>query len=51
MIDLPLQLLVWIVAAVIFKRRGDRLWLALGKGFLVCLGVTIVLSLVLWISS
>ena len=51
MIDLPLQLLVWIMAAVVFKRRGDRLWPALGKGFLVCLGVTVVLSLVLWISS
>jgi hypothetical protein len=39
------------VAALIFRRRGDRLWLALGKGFLVSLTATIILSVVLWVTS
>ncbi len=50
-VDFPLQLLIGIVAAFIFHRRGDRLWLALAKGFLVSLVATIILSLVLWITS
>ena len=51
MLDFPLQLLIGIVAALIFRRRGDRLWVALVKGFLVSLVATIVLSLILWITS
>jgi hypothetical protein len=50
-LDFPLQLLIGIVAALIFHRRGDRLWLALGKGFLVSLIATIILSVVLWVTS
>jgi hypothetical protein len=50
-LDFPLQLLIGIVAALIFHRRGDRLWLALGKGFLVSLVATFILSIVLWITS
>jgi hypothetical protein len=51
MLDFPLQLLIGIVAALIFHRRGDRLWLALGKGFLVSLIATTILSVVLWVTS
>ena len=51
MLDFPLQLLIAIVATVIFKLRGDRLWLAVGKGVLVSLVATIILSLILWITS
>ncbi len=51
LLDFPLQLLVGIVAALIFHRRGDRLWIALAKGFLMSLVVTITLSLILWITS
>jgi hypothetical protein len=50
-LDLPLQLLIGIVGALIFHRRGDRLWVALAKGFLVSLVATIILSVILWISS
>ena len=50
-LDFPLQLLIGIVAALIFHRRGDRLWIALGKGFLVSLVATFILSIVLWITS
>jgi hypothetical protein len=50
-LDFPLQLLIGIVAALIFHRRGDRLWIALAKGVLVSLVATIILSLILWITS
>ena len=50
-LDFPLQLLIGIVAALIFYRRGDRLWIALAKGFLVSLVATIILSVILWITS
>jgi hypothetical protein len=50
-LDFPLQLLIGIVAALFFHRRGDRLWLALAKGFLVSLVATFILSIVLWITS
>ena len=50
-LDFPLQLLIGIVVALIFHRRGDRLWIALVKGFLVSLVATIVLSVVLWVTS
>jgi hypothetical protein len=50
-LDFPLQLLIGMVAAFIFHRHGDRLWLALAKGFLVSLVATIILSIVLWITS
>ena len=51
MLDFPLQLLIGIVAALIFHRRGDRLWVALAKGLLVSLVATIILSLIFWITS
>ncbi len=51
MLDLPLQLLIGIVAAVFFRQRGDRLWLAVGKGVLVSLAATLLLSVILWITS
>jgi hypothetical protein len=50
-LDFPLQLLVGIVAALVFHRRGDRLWIALAKGILVSLAVTIILSFIFWITS
>ena len=50
-LDFPLQLLIGVVAALIFHCRGDRLWIALGKGFLVSLVATILLSVVLWVTS
>jgi hypothetical protein len=51
MLDFPLQLLIGIVAAFVFHRRGDRLWIALVKGILVSLVATFILSIVLWITS
>jgi hypothetical protein len=51
MLDFPLQLLIGVVAAAIFKQRGDRLWLAVAKGVLVSLVATTILSIILWISS
>ena len=51
MLDFPLQLLIGIVAALIFHRRGDRLWVALAKGILVSLVATVILSVILWITS
>jgi hypothetical protein len=50
-LDFPLQLLIGIVAALIFHRRGDRLWIAIAKGVLVSLVATIILSVILWITS
>ena len=51
MLDFPLQLLIGIVATLIFRQRGDRLWIAVVKGVLVSFAVTFVLSLILWITS
>jgi hypothetical protein len=51
MLDFPLQLLIGGVAAFIFHRRGDRLWLAVAKGVLVSLVATFILSVILWITS
>jgi hypothetical protein len=48
MLDVPLQLPVGVVAALIFHRRGDQLWIALAMEFLVCLAATIILNLILW---
>ena len=50
-LDFPLQLLIGVVAALIFHRRGDRLWVALAKGILVSLVATVILSVILWITS
>lgn len=50
-LDFPLQLLIGVVAALIFHRRGDRLWIALVKGLLVSFAVTFLLSLIFWITS
>lgn len=51
MLDAPLQALFWIGGTLFFRRRGDRWLLALVKGFLVALGLTFILSLILLISS
>jgi hypothetical protein len=51
MLDAPLQLLIGIVAAVVFWRRGDRPWLAVVKGVLISLVATFILSIILWITS
>jgi hypothetical protein len=50
-LDFPLQLLIGVVAVLIFHRRGDRLWVALLKGILVSLVATVILSVILWITS
>ena len=50
-LDFPLQLLIGVVAALIFHRRGDRLWIALAKGILVSFVATFILSLIFWITS
>jgi hypothetical protein len=50
-LDFPLQLLIGVVAALIFHRRGDQLWIALATGILVSLVATIVLSVIFWITS
>jgi hypothetical protein len=51
MLDVPLQLLIGGVATVLFVRRGDRLWLAAGKGTLVSICLTTVLSVILAITA
>ena len=51
MLDFPLQLLTGHVATIKFWQRGDRAWVAVGKGVLVSLIATIILSFILWISS
>jgi hypothetical protein len=51
MLDVPLQLLIGGVATALFARRGDRLWLAAGKGALVSVGVTTILSVVLAVTA
>lgn len=51
MLDAPLQLLIGLVAALVFWRCGDRPWMAVVKGVLVSLAITIILSVVLWIGS
>ena len=50
-LDVPLQLLIGAAAALIFHRRGDRLWIALVKGILVSLVAIVILSPILWITS
>jgi hypothetical protein len=50
-LDAPLQLLIGGVATVLFARRGDRLWLAVGKGAVVSFGVATVLGLVLAVTA
>ena len=51
MLDAPLQLLIALGTALVCWRRGDRLWVALLKGVLLSLGITVVLSFILWIAS
>jgi hypothetical protein len=51
MLDTPLQLLMGIVATLIFWRRGDRPWVAVLKGVLVSVIATFILSVVLWITN
>lgn len=50
-LDAPLQLAVWAVAAFVFRRRGDRWWVAIAKGLLVMAAFTTVLGLLLWVAS
>ena len=50
-LDFPLQLLIGVVATLIFHRRGDRLWVAVAKGVLVSLVATTILTFILWITS
>jgi hypothetical protein len=50
MLDVPLQLPVGVVAALIFHRRGDQLWIALAMEFLVCLAATFILNLLFWLT-
>jgi hypothetical protein len=45
--DVPLLILVSAVAAVAFRRRGDRLWVAVGKGLLVGIVAVTLLGVVL----
>jgi hypothetical protein len=51
MLDVPLQLLIGGAATALFARRGDRLWLAAGKGALVSVGVTTVLGVFLAVTA
>lgn len=44
MLDAPLPLLIGGVATALFARRGNRLWLAAGKGAVVIFGISIVLA-------
>ena len=47
MTDVPLLILISAVAAVAFRRRGDRLWVAVGKGLLVGIVAVTLLGVVL----
>ncbi len=47
MTDAPLLLLISAVAAVAFRRRGDRLWVAMAKGLLVGVAAMTLLGVVL----
>ena len=51
MLDAPLQLLVGGAATLLFARRGDRLWLAAGKGALVSVVVATVLGIFLAVTA
>jgi hypothetical protein len=51
MLDAPLQLLIGGVATVLFARRGDRFWLAAGKGAVVSFGVITVLGVILAVTT
>jgi hypothetical protein len=51
MLDFPLQLLIGPVATILFWRGGNQVWVAVGKGVLVSLVATIILSVILWIST
>jgi hypothetical protein len=51
MLDLPLQVLIGGVATVLFARRGDRLWLAAGKGAVVSVVVTTILGVFLAVTA
>lgn len=51
MLDFPLQLLIGIVAALVFWRRGDPSWVAVIKGGLVSLIATFILGIIFWITS
>jgi hypothetical protein len=51
MLDAPLQLLIGGAATAPFARRGDRLWLAAGKGAVVSFVVTTVLGITLAVTA
>jgi hypothetical protein len=51
MLDAPLQILVGGLATILFARRGDRWWLATGKGMLVSVVFSTLLGIVLAITA
>jgi hypothetical protein len=51
MLDAPLQVLVGALTAILFKRRGDRWWIAVGKGILVSAVFATILGAVLAIAA
>lgn len=51
MLDAPLQILVGGLTTIVFARRGDRWWLAAGKGMLISVIVSTVLGIVLAITA
>ena len=51
MLDAPLQILVGGLATILFRRRGDRWWVASGKGILVSVAFTTILGVVLAVTA
>ena len=51
MLDAPLQILVGGLATILFARRGNRWWLAAGKGVLVSALFSTILGIVLAITA
>ena len=51
MLDAPLQILIGGLATIAFARRGDRWWLAAGKGMLVSAIFSTILGIVLAITA
>ena len=51
MLDAPLQILIGLAAAAIFRRRGDRPWLATSKGALLSVAVGFALGVFLAITA
>jgi hypothetical protein len=51
MLDAPLQILVGGLATIVYARRGDRWWLAAGKGALVSVVFSTLLGIVLAVTA